>query len=112
VSLGRDRLATALDALIGNVFHHTPEGTPYTVSLRPDTEHVVIEIADAGPGITDPRAAMRRGASGGDSTGLGLDIARRIAESGGGGLRIGRSPEGGARIELWTCTDDPPAGAA
>src|SRR5262249_19682594 len=41
-----------------------------------------------------------RGASGRGSTGLGLDIARRIAEASGGSLTIGRSPRGGAAVTL------------
>ncbi|MEW2354987.1 HAMP domain-containing sensor histidine kinase [Spirillospora sp. NPDC029432] len=110
VPLGRDRLATALDALLGNVFHHTPEGTAYEVALEPGTDGAVIVVSDAGPGIADPEAAARRGGSGAGSTGLGLDIARGIAESGGGGLRMGRSPAGGARILFWTRLE--PEGAA
>lgn len=102
VPLDRDRLATALDALIGNVFHHTPEATPYAVTLEPRTDEAVLTVADDGPGIGDPAVALRRGGSGGGSTGLGLDIARRVAEAAGGGLTIGRSPGGGARIELRT----------
>lgn len=112
VAVGRDRLATALDALIGNVFHHTPEGTAFGITLRPGADDAVIVVSDAGPGIADPEGAVRRGGSGAGSTGLGLDIARRVAESGGGGLRIGRSPEGGARIAFWIPLDDVPAGAS
>ncbi|WP_171064032.1 sensor histidine kinase [Actinomadura soli] len=108
VRMDRDRLATALDALIGNVFHHTPDGTAFEVALEPGADGAVIVISDAGPGIADPDAAVRRGGSDGGSTGLGLDIARRIAESGGGGLRIGRSALGGARIVLWARIDDVP----
>ncbi|WP_187437666.1 sensor histidine kinase [Actinomadura decatromicini] len=106
VRVDRDQLATALDALIGNVFHHTPEGTAFDVALEPGADGAVIVISDAGPGIADPDAAVRRGGSDGGSTGLGLDIARRVAESGGGGLRIGRSALGGARIVLWARIDD------
>jgi len=102
VPLDRGRLATALDALIGNVFHHTPEATGYAVTLECRTDEAVLTVADDGPGIADPAAALRRGRSGGGSTGLGLDIARRVAESGGGGLTIGRSPAGGTRIEFRT----------
>ena len=41
-------------------------------------------MSDAGPGIADPDRALRRGASDQGSTGLGLDIARRVAQSTGG----------------------------
>ena len=39
-------------------------------------------VDDAGPGIADPAAAVRRGVSGAGSTGLGLDIVHRVAERG------------------------------
>ncbi len=93
-------LAAATDALLGNVFVHTPAGHPFTVSVTGGPEAVQVTVDDAGPGILDPKRALRRGSSGAGSTGLGLDIARRLAESTGGGLRIGTSPMGGARVEL------------
>ena len=69
---------------------------------------MLIFFADAGPGIGDPDSALRRGSSGGGSTGLGLDIARRVAESTGGGLKIDRSALGGAQVQLWLRTGAPP----
>jgi signal transduction histidine kinase len=57
-------------------------------------------VEDAGPGIRDPAAAVRRGVSGAGSTGLGLSIAQRVARAGGGHLSIGASPLGGARVAL------------
>jgi signal transduction histidine kinase len=42
----------------------------------------------------------RRGAAGGSSTGLGLDIVRRIARSAGGELALQNAPAGGARITV------------
>jgi len=55
-------------------------------------------VQDAGPGF-DPSAGAR-GVSGAGSTGLGLDIARRTAESAGGTLTVDRSPLGGARVTV------------
>lgn len=94
-------LTAAVDALLGNVFRHTPEGTAFSVTLHEGKESVGILVADAGPGIRDPEAALERGASGAGSTGLGLDIARRLAESSGGALRLDRSSLGGAQVQLW-----------
>jgi signal transduction histidine kinase len=91
-------LAAAVDALIENVVAHTPEGVPFSVRLAPSPDGAVLEIGDAGPGI--PPDAERRGRSDRGSTGLGLDIARRCAEAGGGSMTIGRSAQGGALVTL------------
>jgi signal transduction histidine kinase len=102
VPLPRGELILAIDALLGNVFAHTPEGTAFVVGVSP--EGLVVD--DAGPGIADPAAAVRRGVSGSGSTGLGLDIAQRIAQSAGGRLDIGRGRLGGARVALLLPTRD------
>ncbi|WP_199443176.1 HAMP domain-containing sensor histidine kinase [Umezawaea beigongshangensis] len=100
VPLGRAELTAALDALLGNVFRYTPEGTRFAVSLFHQAERVTIVVEDAGPGIADRGSALQRGSSGAGSTGLGMDIARRAAESTGGGLHVDRGPLGGARVQL------------
>ena len=99
VALPADDLAAALDAVLGNVFAHTPDGTALAVSLTPRPGGgAVLTVSDSGPGF--PPGALRRGASGSGSTGLGLDIARRAAEAGGGALHVEQAPGGGARVRL------------
>ncbi|MBB4916211.1 ATP-binding protein [Streptosporangium saharense] len=105
IPVAATELSAVVDALLGNVFRHTPQGTAFTVTLHQGSDAVGILIADAGPGIADPEAALRRGTSGAGSTGLGLDIARRLAESSGGALRIDSSILGGAQVQLWLRTD-------
>ena len=92
--------AAAVDVLLGNVFAHTPDGTPYDVSVTAEAGRVRLVIDDAGPGVPDPDARLDRGSSLAGSTGLGLDIARSTARAAGGDLRIERSPLGGARLVL------------
>ncbi|MEV2240753.1 HAMP domain-containing sensor histidine kinase [Micromonospora sp. NPDC049891] len=98
VGIAADELAAAVDALLGNVFAHTPDGTPFAVRLRALGDQVVLTVADEGPGITAD--SVRRGASQAGSTGLGLDIARRAAQASGGRLELGERPGGGAEVTL------------
>lgn len=101
VRWSRAEAAAVVDVLLGNVFAHTPEGVPYTVAVEAADAGVALRVEDGGPGVGDPDAALHRGASGGGSTGLGLDIARSAAEAVGGSLRIGRSSTlGGAQVVL------------
>lgn len=100
-------LSAVIDATLGNVFRHTPERTAFTVTLHQGSGMVGILVADAGPGIDDPAGALKRGHSGAGSTGLGLDIARRLAESTGGHLKVDRSPLGGAAVQIWLRTAGP-----
>lgn len=108
VPLPAAELEAAVDALLGNVFRHTEEGTDFAVTLHVGEGVTGILVADAGPGIADPQAALERGRSGRGSTGLGLDIARRAAESTGGYLRIHRSVLGGAQVQMWLRTGERP----
>lgn len=86
-------VATVIDTLLENVFAHTapPAGIRITV-----TANRVLSVEDGGAGF--PASAIDRGTSGGRSTGLGLDIVRRIAERSGGSLAVERSGLGGARV--------------
>ncbi|WP_079125965.1 sensor histidine kinase [Streptomyces sp. ERV7] len=79
IPVARPELAAALDAMLGNVFRHTPEGTAFAVDVHNGEDAVIVLVSDAGPGIADPRAALARGSSGGGSTGLGLDHPPRPA---------------------------------
>jgi signal transduction histidine kinase len=98
IPVARADLAAALDALLGNVFRHTAEGTAFAVDLHNGEDAVIVLVSDAGPGISDPESAMARGrGSGSDgSTGLGLDIVRRLA---------GSSVLGGTEVRIWIQLD-------
>jgi signal transduction histidine kinase len=103
VPVQRVDLAAAVDALLGNVFRHTAMGTAFSVDVMATERAVIVLVGDAGPGFDDPSAALRRGEGhGGEgSTGLGLDIVRKLAEAAGGDLALGRSAGlGGAEIRL------------
>jgi signal transduction histidine kinase len=100
VGVAAPELAACLDALLGNVFAHTPQGTSFAVRLRPRAGRgAILSVTDTGPGFADADL-VRRGASGGQSTGLGLDIARQAAEASGGSLTIEPGPGGHVVVEL------------
>jgi two-component system, OmpR family, sensor kinase len=106
-----DRLAQALRNLIGNAIDHTVAERGLVRMLVQDVPggRIRFVVEDDGPGIPTAQRervfdrfyrtdAARDRASGG--TGLGLAIVRAIAEAHGGRVAAGRSPEGGARIEV------------
>ena len=80
---------TALDNLVQNVLTHTEAGTAFTVSVSDDPPSLT--VADQGGGLPSPDV-FDRGSTTGESSGLGLDIVRRIAEASGGEVRIGEGP--------------------
>jgi signal transduction histidine kinase len=113
VPLARADLAAALDAVVGNVLRYTPQGTALEVAVSRRDGWVALRVDDAGQGIPDPDRAMRRGVSDHGSTGLGLDIARRVTQAARGSVNIGRARLGGASvIMLFADADAPPPQAS
>ncbi|GAA0388412.1 two-component sensor histidine kinase [Acrocarpospora corrugata] len=102
VATSADDLAATVDALLENVFAHTPEGVPMSVRLTPTPSGAELAVTDSGPGMRTE--ALERGRSGGDSTGLGLDIARRTAQSAGGTMTLTTPPNGGTTVTLTFAT--------
>ena len=102
VQVPAPELAAALDVLLGNVFRHTPEGTAFQVTVHPGEGGAALLVDDAGPGLNQHGRDTRRGEGSGEvgSTGLGLDIVRKLAERTGGSFSLDRSPLGGAQVML------------
>ncbi|CAN5493762.1 hypothetical protein BH09GEM1_BH09GEM1_11320 [soil metagenome] len=101
-------LRRLVTALIDNALKYTPAGGRVGVSVRAEGASLFVEVADTGIGIDAkalPRvfdrfyrtAGARASAQG---TGLGLPIARWIAESHGGRLTIASSPAEGTAVTL------------
>ncbi len=81
-------LDEVLDVLIDNALRHG--GGSVTVSVRPTSDALALEVTDQGPGFgEDPEQAFARGM--GDGTGIGLALARSLAHAQGARLTVTRS---------------------
>jgi signal transduction histidine kinase len=82
------RLRETVGVLLDNALRHG-EGQ-VTVSARRGEATVVVEVSDAGPGVPDELSGhvFERGVSGGGSTGVGLALARALADADGGRLEL------------------------
>ena len=97
-----------LDNLIGNAVDHSPKGAEVKLSVAAGNEGVEICVLDAGEGINpqdidhvfDPfyqaPGAIRTG-----HAGLGLAIARRMAELQQGRVSVESQPGSGAAFRFW-----------
>lgn len=92
--------------LLDNAARHTPAGTEVQVSAEASAGALTVEVTDSGPGVPEPlrerifERFQRGSASTGRGAGLGLAIARAIAEVHGGTLTLLERPGGGARFRL------------
>ena len=78
--------------LLANSAEHG-DGT-VTVAARPTPTGLIIEVSDEGPGIPgDPETAFLRRADRTSGRGIGLALARSLAEAEGGGLTYLNGPE-------------------
>ncbi|WP_440225514.1 sensor histidine kinase [Dokdonella sp. MW10] len=98
---------TDFEEMLGNLLDNAGKWarSSVTVHARIDGDRLDIDIDDDGPGLDDDQLARiaRRGTRFDErveGSGLGLAITRDIAETYGGSLAFGRSPEGGLRVNL------------
>jgi len=101
-----DRLRQLLANLLSNVRAHTPSGTPASINVRRVGDTAVVEVADAGPGLTTEQQAKvferfyradasRRRGDGAGGSGLGLSIVASIAAAHGGTAAVRSVPDCG-----------------
>ncbi len=105
-----DRLKQLLLNLIDNALKYTPPGGHVTISLYHDQDWVRVSVEDTGVGIPPDvlphifdrfYRAQREGRKG---VGLGLSIARWIAEAHGGNLTVESQVGKGTTFTLWLPT--------
>jgi two-component system sensor histidine kinase KdpD len=104
----RERLRQVLTNLVENAVKYSAEGDAVEVSAQREDLYVRISVSDRGPGIPDDQQQLifqkfgRAEVEGGSKpgTGLGLFIARSIAEAHGGTLEVQSRRDGGATFTL------------
>lgn len=104
-----DMLSTAISNLVANAIRYTPRGGTITATVEQGDGAAHVHVDDTGRGLAPgeldaiftpfARGAQSKAA---DSAGLGLGlpIARRIAEHHGGTIAAQNRPSGGARFSI------------
>jgi two-component system, OmpR family, sensor kinase len=110
------RIRQVLANLLANVREHTSPATPVAIRLARAGRGVVIEVADAGPGMSAQDAAQAfdrfhrgsRGLHGGGAhpagsggAGLGLPIVQAIAQAHRGQAMLESAPGRGTIVRIW-----------
>jgi two-component system, OmpR family, sensor histidine kinase KdpD len=101
VSCDYGQIDQVVTNLLENAARHTPAGTPIEVQVSADQDLARIAVVDHGPGVA-PNDRERlfqpfeRGNTRAAGSGLGLSIARGLAEAHAGHLDVESRPGGGA----------------
>jgi signal transduction histidine kinase len=99
----RERVAQIVRILLDNALRHTPPGTTVEMSAGSDAAGSALTVTDGGPGLPAGEPVFDRFVTGGASkgAGLGLAIARELAERMDGSLRASDNGAGaGASFTL------------
>jgi signal transduction histidine kinase len=106
-----DMLSTAISNLVANAIRYTPRGGTITTTVEYAGNAANVHVDDTGRGLAPGEleaifTPFARGAQGktadsaGNGLGLGLPIARKIAERHGGAIAACNRPTGGARFSI------------
>jgi signal transduction histidine kinase len=101
------RLGQAINNLVDNALKYTPAGGRVALAVSREGNDATFTVTDSGPGVPEKeRTAIFRRLYRSDSSrsqrgfGLGLSLAKAIAEAHGGTITVSDAPAGGARFTL------------
>lgn len=103
------RLSQVIGNLVDNAVKYTPPGHAISIAAGQEGERAWVRVADTGPGIPPEEQALiftpfYRGGHGRrikQGMGLGLSIARDLAEAHGGQITLESTPGQGSLFTLW-----------
>jgi signal transduction histidine kinase len=103
----RDRIMQVASILLENAVKYTPDGRSVTVRVEEEDDNVALAVSDTGVGISEDQLPLvferfyrADAARVEDGVGLGLSIARQIAESHGSQIRAESTPGTGSTFTL------------
>lgn len=104
-----ERIKQILTILIDNAMSYTPAEGVIALMAYSQKDYVIVEVEDHGPGISDEDKKLvferfyKKDQSRNDKNhfGLGLSIAKELAELHGGNITVKDTPGGGATFVLW-----------
>jgi signal transduction histidine kinase len=111
VTCDRERVAQIMRILVDNAIRHTPGGTHVTISASRRNGTAKVTVADSGPGLEDGAATQVfdrffTGDSQNGGAGLGLAIAKELAQRMHGEIRLNaRAGRTAFTLELPAGTD-------
>jgi signal transduction histidine kinase len=103
VLMARPHLESALTELVANAIAASVSGATVSIHWRSADGHVVVEVADDGPGIPSDygdRVLAPFFSTSVEHTGLGLSRVRRLCRLAGGDFEWRNRPDGGATFTL------------
>ena len=113
-----ERIHQLATILLENAVKYTPEGGTVRIEVRKEDGSAELEVSDTGAGIAEDqlpliferfhRADPARASGSPGGAGLGLAIARQIAEAHGGVIEVRSTPGKGSTFTLSIPEDGPP----
>jgi signal transduction histidine kinase len=98
-----DRVLQVITNLLSNAFRWTPDGGRIQLRLARTNGLVSVDVVDSGPGVPLSQRTRIFEAFVSDDvngTGLGLPIAKELAQALGGGIELGANADSGSRFRL------------
>jgi signal transduction histidine kinase len=103
------RLERIVTNLVSNAVKYSPPGTRITIRTEKDGAFALLSVSDQGPGISkadlsiifQPFGRGRAADAFAEGAGLGLYVAKQIAEAHGGRIEVDSEPGQGATFRVW-----------
>lgn len=104
----RPLLTSALENIIRNAIRHTTEQSEVEISLRSESDEILLSIADQGPGCSEseleeifrPFYSKSQSETEDSGVGIGLSISRRVVEQLRGTITAKNRITGGLQIDI------------